>query len=92
MTALLESMTWWPWPVGPIRNVRHQSEAPGMVTLRWRTPEPVPTLLARPDGSPLFHDEQARTEHQVTLTGWAGRCEDIVIRAGRETRRVAVAF
>ena len=94
MTALLESLSWWPWTpeLGPIRNVRHHAEAPGMVTLRWSTEDAVPTRLSRTDGTPLFQDDDPRTDHQVTLTGWAGMCEDIVILAGRDERRIAVSF
>ncbi|MEZ4237279.1 MAG: hypothetical protein R3F59_14240 [Myxococcota bacterium] len=93
MTTLLESLSWWPWSAETgIRNVRHAPVAPGMVTLAWATREASPTLLTRGDGSEVFRDEALRHEHRVTLTGWAGRGEDIVIRAGDSERVVQVRF
>lgn len=92
MTALLQALTWWPWNEGCIRNVRRSPQAPGMVTLAWATREPLPTILLRRDGTEVFRDEVPRQEHQVTLTGWAGFREDIVIRAGDAERIVEVRF
>jgi hypothetical protein len=93
VTTLLESLTWWPWSADAgIRNVRHALQAPGMVTLAWATREACATLLTRRDGSEVFRDESLRNEHRVTLTGWAGLGEDIVIRAGEAERIVQVQF
>jgi hypothetical protein len=93
MTTLLGALTWWPWNAeGGIRNVRRAPQAPGMVTLAWATRDPLPTVLVRRDGSEVFRDEELRHEHQVTLTGWAGFREDIVIRAGELERVIEVTF
>ncbi|MEQ1508393.1 MAG: hypothetical protein ABMB14_39550 [Myxococcota bacterium] len=93
MTTLLEALTWWPWTAEHgIRNVRRAPQAPGMVTLAWATRDACPTLLVKRDGTEVFRDESLRHDHQVTLTGWAGGAEDIVIRAGTAERVVQVDF
>ena len=40
----------------------------------------------------MFRDDGPRLEHAVTLTGWAGGREDIVIDAGEFQRTVPVEF
>ncbi|HHO51903.1 MAG TPA: hypothetical protein ENK18_13735 [Deltaproteobacteria bacterium] len=94
MTALLESLTWWPWHTGAknIHSVRHTLDAPGLITLQWATLEEGPTTLLRADGAHLFQDPTRRTEHQVTLTGTAGTRESIVIHAGDHERVVELGF
>jgi hypothetical protein len=95
MTTLLEALTWWPWnseSSSSIRNVRRAPAAPGLVTLAWATKDPRPTLLKRADGTVVFRDDGPRLEHAVTLTGWAGGREDIVIDAGEFQRTVPVEF
>jgi hypothetical protein len=93
MTPLLEALTWWPWTTDSgIRNVRRSPAAPGMVTLAWATRDACPTLLTRRDGTEVFRADGLRHEHQVTLTGWVGFDEDIVIRAGDAERVVQVTF
>lgn len=94
MTALIESLTWWPWGTGAqdIHSVHHTLEAPGLITLQWTTREETATRLARLDGARLFQDDTGRTEHQVTLTGTAGTCEAIVIQAGDHERVVELGF
>jgi hypothetical protein len=63
-----------------------------MVTLAWATRSAVPTLLTKRDGTEVYRDESLRHEHQVTLTGWAGNAEQIVIRAGEAERVIEVTF
>lgn len=93
MTTLLESLTWWPWSAeSAIRDVRRAAQAPGLVTLAWVTRAACPTLLTKRDGTEVFRDECLRHEHHVTLTGWAGADEDIVICAGEAERVVQVSF
>lgn len=93
MSNLFEGLTWWPWSTeSSIQNVRRATAAPGMVTLTWATRDPSPTLLVKRDGTEVFRDEALRHEHQVTLTGWVGFREDIVIRAGEIERVVEVTF
>jgi hypothetical protein len=93
MTTLLEALTWWPWNASDgIRNVRRAPRSPGLVTLAWATRDPRPTVLKKRDGTEVFRDEVLRVEHQVTLTGWAGVREDIVIDAGESQRLIEVEF
>lgn len=93
MSNLFEGLAWWPWSAeSDIRNVRRARAAPGMITLAWATRDLAPTLLTKRDGTEVFRDEILRREHQVTLTGWAGFREDIVIRAGDTERVVEVSF
>lgn len=93
MTTLLEAMTWWPWTAeSGIRNIRREARNPGMVTLAWATRDACATLLTRRDGTEVFRDDGLRHEHQVTLTGWVGFGEDIVIRAGNVERVVQITF
>ncbi len=94
MTALIESLTWWPWnaEAPSIHNVRQEHEAPGLITLRWCTSDRSPTLLTDAAGVHLFRDATERIEHRVTLTGAAGTLESILIRAGEHEHPVEIGF
>lgn len=94
MGALLDAFTWWPWTAdhGPIRNVERKPEAPGLVTLTWRTLEPTATLLARTDGTELYRDDAPRTSHRVTLTGISGFVENIDILAEGGHSTIEIRF
>jgi hypothetical protein len=94
MTVLLDALTWWPWNSEnrEIRNVTRAPQAPGLVTLGWSTEEDCATVLERPDGSALFHDDAPTSRHRVTLTGVAGQREWIVIRGSGSERMVEVSF
>lgn len=94
MTVLLEALTWWPWNARSraIHHLTRSRQAPGLVTLGWRTDEPCPTVIERPDGTVLFRDDAARDRHSVTLTGNVGHREVVVIRSVGAERTTEVAF
>jgi hypothetical protein len=93
VTNLLEALSWWPWhPDRRIFGVRSAPRAPGQVTVAWATREPRPTVLLQHDGTEIFRDEQLRIEHEVTVVGWIGVRQDLVIDVGDESRVVAVDF
>ncbi len=94
MSTLLDVFTWWPWSPerGPIRQVQHLQEAPGLVTLSWRTDVPCPTRIGRLDGSDLYRDKAHRQRHRVTLTGGPGYVERIEIRANDMRKAIEIVF